>query len=235
MGVSISCFFIGLAYWIRAGLANTDIPDRKRSTYQAEQILLAIGSLIWVDLPALTVTRDEVLMEKAEEIEVVKTRPFRAPHHWLPKWAWLGRVLLLVAAILYIAGFISLPRPADAQPAFGKTTGLRLAASLIVFLILLFNLMFLAYAPIKFIARIDARAGIRDARILVLGLNLFILVTAFYNFVIVAITDDNNPMINSKVFFYFAYAFFPILMVAIVVSLKIRVWTGTGEIPWWQA
>lgn len=52
------------------------------------------------------------------------------------------------------------------------------------------------------------------ARLLVLTINLFVFIPTLYNFVIVAVTDDFSPLLNSKQFFYFAYIFFPILMVS---------------------
>ena len=51
------------------------------------------------------------------------------------------------------------------------------------------------------------------ARLLVLFLDLCVLVPALYNFLIVAITDDSTGLMQSKVFFYFAYAFFPAVLV----------------------
>lgn len=102
-------------------------------------MLMLVLSIPTVDWPALTMTRDEILIEVLEELGLAKERPLRAPKHWLPKFTWAGRVLLVVAGILYVVGIIKLPNPADAQPAFGETTSLRLAGSLIVFLVMLFN------------------------------------------------------------------------------------------------
>lgn len=44
-----------------------------------------------------------------------------------------------------------------------------------------------------------------------------VTVTQLYNFLIVAVTDDSLSLIESKVFFYFAYALFPGLIVSLLL------------------
>ena len=44
ISLAVSCFFMVLAWWIRAGLAGG---SRARSTFIAEQIFFVIASLIW--------------------------------------------------------------------------------------------------------------------------------------------------------------------------------------------
>jgi hypothetical protein len=51
------------------------------------------------------------------------------------------------------------------------------------------------------------------SRLIVLWLILCATIPALYNFLIIAVTDDSIDLIRSKVFFYFAYAFFPALTV----------------------
>lgn len=44
LSLAVSCFFMVLAWWIRAGLAGG---SRAKSTFIAEQIFFVIASLIW--------------------------------------------------------------------------------------------------------------------------------------------------------------------------------------------
>ncbi|CAD6583342.1 MAG: hypothetical protein CYPHOPRED_002343 [Cyphobasidiales sp. Tagirdzhanova-0007] len=147
LGIASACFFLGLAYWIRAGLANTDLTSQSKNAYIAEQICFVLSFLIFVDLPALTITRDEIIFEVLEEpaeIERVNlSRPLVPPRYWMNRWILLGRLLLVVAGVLDIVGYAQLPNPADAT-ASSKSSGFRLAGSLIVFMITLILLMFLA-------------------------------------------------------------------------------------------
>lgn len=94
-----------------------------------------------MDLPALTLTRDEILFEVKQFVGITpeEPRPLVPPRHWVPRFTMLGRVLLILAAGLYLYGFSQLPRPVDAIPPSKTSTSVRLAASLIVFLVLLLN------------------------------------------------------------------------------------------------
>lgn len=96
---------------------------------------------IAVDLPALTLTRDEILFEVKQFVGILpdEPRPLIPPRHWIPRFTMVGRALLVLAAALYVYGFSQLPRPADAIPAPSRSTSVRLAASLIVILVLLLN------------------------------------------------------------------------------------------------
>lgn len=47
LAVSVSCFLMGMGFFIRAGLSNTPQAKRKRTTYIAEQVFLVLASLIW--------------------------------------------------------------------------------------------------------------------------------------------------------------------------------------------
>ena len=161
ISLAVSCFFMVLAWWIRAGLAGG---SRARSTFIAEQIFFVIASLIWgasspaptvgksaltpschspVDQPALTLTRDEILVEAIQSVLLdgkVLTRPLIPPKgHWVSRFTIAARILLILAGALYIYGFSQLPTPADAIPPSSRSSSLRLAASLIVFLIMLLN------------------------------------------------------------------------------------------------
>lgn len=90
-----------------------------------------------VDLPALTLTRDEILFEVKQFAGITPEdpRPLIPPRHWVSRFTMLGRVLLIVAAALYIYGFSQLPNPAEAIPPSRTSSNVRLAASLIVFLV----------------------------------------------------------------------------------------------------
>lgn len=93
-----------------------------------------------VDLPALTVTRDEIIFEHleapAQAAGITLGRPLVPQKFWVPRWILLGRILLVVAGVLDIVGYVQLPDPAD-DAASSKSSGFRLAGSLIVFFILL--------------------------------------------------------------------------------------------------
>ena len=139
-------------------MANTDLTSQSKNAYIAEQICfvlsflifgacIVIGALVFtltsdiaVDLPALTITRDEIIFEVLEEpaeIERVNlSRPLVPPRYWMNRWILLGRLLLVVAGVLDIVGYAQLPNPADAT-ASSKSSGFRLAGSLIVFMITL--------------------------------------------------------------------------------------------------
>ena len=103
-----------------------------------------------VDLPALTMLRDEILWEELEATNAVpEKRPagkLTPPHHWVSKYVMAFRVMNLLALFLYIAGFAALPSPADAVPSM-RSTHLRLAASLIVFFLCLFMVSYVNTEP----------------------------------------------------------------------------------------
>jgi hypothetical protein len=88
-------------------------------------------------------TRDEILVEAIQSVLLdgkVLTRPLVPPKgHWISRFTIAARILLILAGALYIYGFSQLPTPADAIPPSSRSSSLRLAASLIVFLIMLLN------------------------------------------------------------------------------------------------
>lgn len=51
----------------------------------------------------------------------------------------LARILVIISAILAVYGFTQLPEPGDAQPPPKSSSQLRLAAALILFLVILLN------------------------------------------------------------------------------------------------
>jgi hypothetical protein len=139
-------------------LSGSDPANQKRPTYIVEQLCFIIASLIWgrphisehieriadtsaVDLPAMTITRDEIMFELiSEDARIGKlevTRPLKPIRHWIQRVILACRVIWIVAGLLLIIGFVQLPDPADARPA-SWSSNLRLAGSLIVFLLLLF-------------------------------------------------------------------------------------------------
>ena len=67
--------------------------------------------------------------------------------------------------------------------------------------------------------------NILSARVLVLVINLFVFIPVLYNFLIVAVTDDFSSLFSSKLFFYFAYIFFAILVVGWLQNASAR-WPG---------
>ena len=98
-----------------------------------------------MDLPVLTLTRDEILFEVKQFVGITpeEPRPLVPPRHWIPRYTMVGRVLLILAGALYIYGFSQLPNPAEAIPPPSVSSTVRLAASLIVFLVFLLNVSLL--------------------------------------------------------------------------------------------
>ena len=66
-----------------------------------------------------------------------------------------------------------------------------------------------------------------------LVINLFVFIPVLYSFLIVAVTDDFSSLFSSKLFFYFAFIFFPILLVGWRVSGPLPV--SRPELTRWHA
>lgn len=87
----------------------------------------------------------ELISEDARIGKLEVTRPLKPIRHWIQKVILGCRVLWILAGLLLVIGFVQLPDPADARPA-ARSTNLRLAGSLIVFLLLLFMVCHGAFA-----------------------------------------------------------------------------------------
>ena len=167
--VSKSCFWLGLAFFLRAGLAGTAREKRKRATYIAEQIFFVVAATIWgkfgfivlsdsnqesdclayfllniVDSPVLSLTRDVVYIDALESEAAVAGKKLeqplpKKPKHWFSRFTMIGRVMVLLSGILAVVGFTKLPEPGDAQSPSKESSQYRLAAALILFLVVLLN------------------------------------------------------------------------------------------------
>lgn len=97
-----------------------------------------------VDAPALSLTRDVVYIDALESEASIAGKKLehplpKKPKHWFSRFTIIGRFLVILSGILAVWGFSQLPKPGDAQPPSKKSSQLRLAASLILFLVLLLN------------------------------------------------------------------------------------------------
>lgn len=63
----------------------------------------------------------------------------KKPKHWFSRFTMIARVMVILSGILAVVGFTQLPNPGDAQPPSKQSSQLRLAAALILFLVILLN------------------------------------------------------------------------------------------------
>lgn len=97
-----------------------------------------------VDSPVLSLTRDTVYFDVLESEATIAGKKLeqplpKKPKHWFSRFTMIGRFLVILSGILAVWGFTQLPNPGDAQPPSKQNSQLRLAAALILFLVVLLN------------------------------------------------------------------------------------------------
>ena len=97
-----------------------------------------------VDAPALSLTRDVVYIDVLEVEAAAAGKKLepplpKKPKHWFSRFTIIARFLVILSGILAVVGFTQLPNPGDAQPPSKQSSQLRLAAALILFLVMLLN------------------------------------------------------------------------------------------------
>jgi len=103
-----------------------------------------------VDSPVLSLTRDTVYIDVLESEATIAGKKLeqplpKKPKHWFSRFTMIGRFLVLLSGILAVWGFTQLPNPGDAQPPSKQSSQLRLAAALILFLVVLLNVSLMRF------------------------------------------------------------------------------------------
>ncbi|KAH8929853.1 hypothetical protein BT69DRAFT_8108 [Atractiella rhizophila] len=119
----------------------------------------------------------------------------------------IEHVLLYIAGVLQVVGFVFLPSPGSAEPPSDLSTHLRLAGAWVGFFIVIGNFIFAV------IWRITVYDIMPSTVYIWMGWNFLMFLPAFYNFVNVAVTDDSSPLVHSKALFYVSFGLFHFLYI----------------------
>ncbi|GAA6006590.1 hypothetical protein JCM10207_004986 [Rhodosporidiobolus poonsookiae] len=208
--VFIAAFFTnGIAFAIRAAIANTAPRNVNRSTVIAEQVFFVLALLLLIT-GSILYTRK--FLYRATTI------------HWPNTVLYLSATILVTSFILACVAFSRAPEPVNSFYPDLQYSQMRIAAAVLPFILTLLNALLLPFA--KLIA--PELPGL-ELGLLVLAA-WFLAVPTFYAFCVTAIAADSSPLVCSQIFFYLALGLFELLAVVPLLALPIPRW-GFNLVP----
>ncbi|GAA5834851.1 hypothetical protein JCM11251_002042 [Rhodosporidiobolus azoricus] len=196
----------GVAFAIRAGIANTSPRNLTRSPVAAEQILLVLGQLLLL-LGAVLYTR--AFMLRATLV------------HWPNTFLYASLTIIIVSFILSCVAFSRLPDPPNSYFPDLQYTQMRIASAILPFILLCLVVLLLPFAKLfaPFLPGLELWLLVLTA--------WFLWVPAFYSFCVVTITSDSSDLVCSNLFFYLSFGLFPFLSLIPLLSLPMPRWGFT--------
>ncbi|GAA6031971.1 hypothetical protein JCM8097_003367 [Rhodosporidiobolus ruineniae] len=197
----IAFLFTGLAFAVRAAIANTAPSNVPRSAIITEQCFFVLGQLLLL-LGAILYTR---------------TFLYRATFvHWPSTFLYLSIAILVTSLILACVAFSRAPTPPTSYFPSLQYSQMRIAAATLPFILVCLTLILWPFA--KLVAPELPGLGLG-----LLSLTaLFLWVPAFYSFCVATLTDDTSPLVCSSLFFYLAFGLFQLLAVVPLLALSIH-------------
>ncbi|GAA5897366.1 hypothetical protein JCM6882_001868 [Rhodosporidiobolus microsporus] len=200
----VAAFFCsGIAFAIRAAIANTSPRNLTRSSVAAEQIFLVLGQLLLL-LGAVLYTR--AFMLRATLV------------HWPNTFLYASSTILVVSFILACVAFSRLPDPPNSYFPSLQYTQMRIASAILPFILLCLVVLLLPlvklFAP--FLPNLELWLLVLTA--------WFLWVPAFYSFCVVTITSDSSDLVCSQLFFYLSFGLFPLLSLIPLLALPMPRW-----------
>ncbi|KAM0755701.1 hypothetical protein T439DRAFT_351460 [Meredithblackwellia eburnea MCA 4105] len=205
--MAAAMFLTGLGFAVRAAISNTNRQGVNRTTVIAEQFLFVMGQLLLVRNQSLDLIDSHVTLSRDLVKKWARSRA--------SNWVFVNRGVLVVSFILDAVAFARTPNPLTNPEIPLKTTQLRIAGSIFPFLLTIGNAVWLPIEKMK------------APEIPWLGLGIlllvawFLVVPAFYAFLLTAVTADTSPLVASITFFYIAWALFQILAIAPFLAIPL--------------
>ncbi|GAA5915726.1 hypothetical protein JCM5296_004368 [Sporobolomyces johnsonii] len=195
-GFLFGFFVTGLAFAIRAGIANRD----SRSAILVEQSFFCLGQLA---LLATSLISIKIFISRATLV------------HWPSSLTYLGATLLVLAFVLDCIAFSRAPTPAQSYYTTLQYSQMRIAAAALAFIVATANVLGLPLAKV-----IAPELSLMELGLLTLS-GWFLWVPAFYAFCVATITTDSSPLVCSSAFFYLSFGLFQLLAIIPLLTLAL--------------
>ncbi|BGP36532.1 hypothetical protein JCM10449v2_000433 [Rhodotorula kratochvilovae] len=203
----VALLFLGIAFAIRAALANTRPSLRQRSTVVTEQAFFLLTLSLFL-LGHILFAR--TFLNRASLV------------HWPSTLLYLGCAILLAAFIVGCVAFGDAPFP-QAESYFPslKYTQERIASATLMLIVATMHALLLPFAKL-----VAPELPGMELGLLTLSA-WFLWVPAFYVFCTATIAADYSPLVCSQIFFYLAFSLFPLLALTILLAFRLPRWGFT--------
>ncbi|GAA5997419.1 uncharacterized protein JCM10292_000249 [Rhodotorula paludigena] len=204
--LAFALLFLGIAFAIRAALANTRIAGRTRSsTFTSESFfLLALTFFL-----AGHIIYARVFLNRASLV------------HWPSTLLYFAGALLLIALIVGLVALGQGPTPPDSLTPPIKYTQMRIASAALELIVAVLHPLLLPFAKL-----VAPELPMLELALLTVA-GWFLFVPAFYVFCVSTITADYSPLVCSQTFFYLSFALFPFLALFVLLAFRLDRWGFT--------